>query len=224
MLKKKIVYLFLAFLLTVFLATVLVIKETFITQEEQLTKDINSAMTVFSDVLCPTYNIIIQDIKTGLEGSDGEKAEAAINVLEKEAKGTIFTCPPPNNPIQIPANINERIQRTIDYFLIKLENNKKTLLESMGKCEGFQDICPPPAGKSTNPPPPPDVINKNCVNLYKVPKEDILPLLKIRYSNLSNLIKQPQIPEKLAKIKLLSDELLEIKRKAEAGELKPNCP
>jgi hypothetical protein len=221
--KKKLFYLMLAFFAIIFVGSIFIIKETFITEEDQLTKDINSAMTVFSDVLCPTYNILLQDIKSG----DSEKplsAEEALAVLEKEAKGPIFTCPPPNNPIQIPANIDQRIIRTIDYFLAKLEKSKKDILESMGKCEGFQDVCPPPVGKNSSPPPPEATITKDCINLYKVPKEDVLPILKVRYSSVSNLIKQSQIPEKLAKIKLLSDELIELKRKAEAGELKPNCP
>lgn len=190
--KRKLVYFLVLCILVLFLIKMNV-EEGFVEAEgDKLKSDINSAMTVFADVLCPTYNVILKDLQSD---------PAA---LEKQAGGAVFVCPPPLDPAQIPANIDERIQRTIAYFLKKLETGKKDILTSMNRCEGFQPI-------------------QNTVNIAEISEQQKLEILKARHAVLTNLLNQKQIPEQLAKIKSLSEELLSLKQKAESGELKPNC-
>jgi hypothetical protein len=233
---KIILGLVLVFILFIGLTGYLVAIEPFETQDDQYTKEINTTITLMNDIVCPVYKILVDDMKNDkMYTSDDsgtrqvmneEQAKQAVVVdLEKEAGGSLFVCPPPEDPIQLPADIDVRIERTLRFFLKKIESIKKTLLESMNKCgEGFEDICMPPPGMSKSPPPQTPPQPQGCTDPSVVTPPVRSAILEARSRALQNLLKKEGLATLIEKVKIDSQELLELRRKAEAGELRPNCP
>jgi hypothetical protein len=205
------------------ISVLLVVREPFATEEEMLRKEINTVITIFNDTLCPVYKIVIDDYKT-----EAGSLEAANEKLKNEVRGTVFPCPPPDNALQLPADIDKQIQRTLDFFSKKLKSMKDNLMKAMNSCdkvEAFQatpNVCAPPLGQSKSPPPPP--AKQDCIPVHEISAESVIPILKARAQVLSNLIKDKQIAETIAKVQADTAELLTAKKKAESGELRPNCP
>jgi hypothetical protein len=228
--KRKFLYAVLFFsVVFLFSAYFLVTTEGFEDQQSPLETQLNEAMTFFSEVLCPTHKVIVDDAMAGKEGSDAEKRISAEFEIQKTAGGPLFSCPPPNDPVQIPADIATRIQRTLNFFSKRLEELKKIITESLNQCpgtEGFinQEACPPPPGQATTPPDPKALQPAGCKPVQAIDDTTRQDILKARYTAVSALVNDPKIATSLAKIKADSDELLELKRKAEKGELMPNCP
>jgi hypothetical protein len=226
--KRKFLYAVLFFsVVLLFSAYFLVTIEGFEDQQSPLETQLNEAMTFFSEVLCPTHKVIVDDAMAGKEGSDAEKRISAEFEIQKTAGGPLFSCPPPNDPVQIPADIATRIQRTLNFFSKRLEELKKTITESLNQCpgtEGFQEACPPSPGQATTPPDPKTLQSPGCKPVQAVDEPTRQEILKARYTAVSTLVNDPKVATTLAKIKADSDELLELKRKAEKGELMPNCP
>ena len=234
--KRKYIYMVLFFSIVVlFSAYFLFTTEGFEDQQTPIESQLNEAMTFFSEVLCPTHKVIVDDAMAGKEGTDAEKRNSAEFEIQKTAGGTLFSCPPPNDPVQIPADIASRIQRTLDFFSKKLTQMKEAITISLNQCgtpstssisieEPFQSVCPPPPGKSATPPDPNSLHPANCISVYTVDTKTREDILKARYTSVSALVNDPKVATVLAKIKADSDELLELKRKAEKGELTPNCP
>jgi hypothetical protein len=229
--KRRFLYAVLFFsVIALFSAYFLITQEGFEDQQTPLETQLNEAMTFFSEVLCPTHTILLEDAMTGKEGSNTEKRISAELEIQKTAGGPIFSCPPPNNPVQIPADIATRIQRTLDFFSKRLQELKKNITVSLNQCpritDGFTnlEVCPPPPGQTTT---PPDLKSLNPAGCKQIRQLDITTrqeILKARYNAVSTLVNDPKIATELAQIKADSDELLELKRKAEKGELMPNCP
>lgn len=235
---KIILGLVLVFIILIALTGTLVVIEPFETQDDQYTKEINTTITLMSDTICPVYKLMVDDMKNDkMYAADEsgnsrqirteEQAKQAVVVdLEKEAGGSLFVCPPPEDPIQLPADIDVRTERTLRFFLKKIESIKKFLLESMNKCgEGFEDICMPPPGETKSPPPPtPPKQPQGCTDVSAVTPAVKSSILEARNRALQNLLKKEGLADLIAKVKADGQDLLETKRKAEAGELKPNCP
>jgi hypothetical protein len=228
--KRKFLYMVLFFsIVLLFSAYFLVATEGFEDQQSPMETQLNEAMTFFSEVLCPTHKVIVEDAMTGKEGSDAEKLISAEFELQKTAGGPLFSCPPPNDPVQIPADIATRIQRTLEFFSKKLQQMKKDVTVSLNQCpntatEPFQDACPPPPGQATTPPDPKSLNPAGCKPVQAIDELTRQEILKARYNAVSTLVNDPKVATTLAHIKADSDELLELKRKAEKGELTPNCP
>ncbi len=195
------------------------IKEPFVVQEQSIITQINTIITMFNDELCPITKILIDDLKIEKEGNES----AARAQLEEEAQGPLFSCPPPTDPLQLPADIDKRIERTLQFFEKKLREMKKKVEDALTTCpsaEGFQDS--------------PDLTQTpTCCVSAQTPlgvksivltEEDKKRILEQRLQILSNLMQQQKIVELFAKVKADADELRRVKQKAEAGELKPNCP
>jgi hypothetical protein len=220
---KKILIAIVIFLSALALSVALIVREPFATEEELLRKEINTVITIFNDALCPVNKIIIDDYKTELG-----TLEAATEKLKNEVGGTVFPCPPPDNPIQLPADIDKQIQRTLDFFSKKVKSMNESLLKTLNSCgsiEGFEatkNVCPPPLGQSKSPPPP--LSKQDCIDISEISAESVIPILKARLQVLSNLIKDKKIAETIASLQSDTAELLTAKKKAESGELRPNCP
>jgi hypothetical protein len=225
--KRKLLYITLLFIAFMLITTIFVIREPFENQEEDPAADLQQIMTFFSETLCPVYKVIVDDIKTQKEGSESEKNTAADLEIQKGAGGTVFPCPPPADPIQISADMDLKIQRTVFFFEKRLVEMKTQITSAMGTCQGFEDmatrVCAPPLGQSKSPPPPP-ATEKDCKPVHALTEQDRLPILKARYDMLTRVAQDKTVLEGLAKVKALSTELLELKRKAEAGELSSSCP
>lgn len=219
------------FLTVLLLSFVLIVREPFATEEDDLRKEINTVITIFNDTLCPANKIIIDDFKNEVEGSESEKLATATEKLKMEAGGTLFPCPPPDNPLQLPADIDKQIQRSLVFFSKKLKSMKESLQQTLASCdkkvsiEGFEstvNVCPPPLGKSSSPPPSPP--KPDCIPVSEISTESVIPILKARAQVLSNLIKDNQVAETVAAIQADTTDLLTLKKRAESGDLRPSCP
>ena len=225
--KRKLLYITLLFIALFLVASIVIIKEPFENQEQDPAADLQQVMTFFSENLCPVYKVIVDDLKTQAEGSEAEKNTAADLEIQKGAGGTVFPCPPPADPVQIPADIDLKIQRTVFFFEKRLVAMKEQLTSALGTCQGFEDmatrVCAPPLGQ-TRSPPPPQPSEKDCKPVHTLAPEDRLAVIKARHATLTAIAEQKPILASLAKIKADSTELLELKRKAESGELSSSCP
>ena len=263
--NKKFIFLTVVFLVILFITSYFIITEPFATQEDTIKEQVKAIMTQFDDVLCPAIKVVLDDYKVppdttsqtppAEETEEGKLTRARV-AFEKDLGGPSFPCPPPDDPIQIPADINKRILRSLKFFEKKLPEMKEKIVSAMNNCnpiktEGFQnegppigrtylypiseprfstpgpspelmDICPPPEGKTSTPPPPPDKRN-TCINPYDMPDEYKPRIIKARLEALSQVMQNPDIPPLMAKVKSLTQELLEIRKRAENLELAPSC-
>lgn len=229
--KYKLIYLFLLILAFLMIISLLILREPFENMEQPLEQKIQESMTVFSDILCPVYKILVDDLKAQKEGSESEKNTAAHLEIQTMAGGTVFPCPPPADPVQIPADIDLKIQRTVFFFQKKVESMKEQLTKALGTCvdikiEGFENaatrVCAPPLGQSKSPPPLSNP--ENCIPPSDITPEQRKTIIEARYNTLATVVNQKDIINALAKVKADSTELLELKRKGEAGELASSCP
>jgi hypothetical protein len=63
-----------------------------------------------------TYGISAKRPELIMKGSDAQKRKQALEIITKEANGTLFTCPVDSDPYRIPANIAQRIQISVAYL------------------------------------------------------------------------------------------------------------
>jgi hypothetical protein len=262
--NKKIIFLTAVFLMILFVTSFFIITEPFKTEEDTMREQIKAIMTQIDDVVCPATKVILDDYKVPADGAQlpqDESEEAKLTrariKFEKDLGGPSFPCPPPDDPIQIPADINKRIIRVLKFLDKKLPEMKEKIVAAMNNCnptqtEGFQngapppigrtylypiseprfstpgpapenmDICPPPEGKTSTPPPPPDKRN-TCINPYDMPDEYKPRIIKARLEALSQVLENPETPTLMAKVKSLTVELLEVRKRAENLELAPSC-
>jgi hypothetical protein len=229
--KKTLLWILFFFILLLILTVSLSVKESFENLDDEITKEINSVITLFNDSFCPAYNVLLEDKMIEMDGTEEQKMIAAHAQLEKDAGGALFPCPPPADPVQLPATIAKQVERSIQFFEKRLEEMKTNLLEQMNQCgsspaevEGFAtpNVCAPPLGKTRSPPPPPKP--STCLDVSDLSPDQRSAILKARLETLSTLARKPGVADSLANIQAITQELLDTKKKAEAGELRPNCP
>jgi hypothetical protein len=217
--------------------------EGFQTQEDPKVTFLNTTITTTSEIFCPIYKLILENTKDDkmfetVDNPDPSlvtrkqirtEAEAIQQIqseLEKDAGGPIFQCPPPSDPTRLPADIAEVIRRTTAMYLTKVRKMKAEILDGLNKCEGFEDMAPTqcPAGcapVSQTPAPQAPTAPTQSPEMTPEVKQSIL---QARYDTLFPYFQQEQNIKDLQQLKVEAQELLQIKAKAENGELKPNCP
>lgn len=229
--KKTLYWVLFIFIVLLLVTTTFAIQEAFENPDDESVKEINSVITLFNDSFCPAYKVMLEDKMTEMEGTDEEKRSVAHEQLEKEAEGALFPCPPPADPVQLPATIAKQVERSIQFFEKRLQEMKSKLLEQMNQCgsptaevEGFAalNVCAAPLGKTRSPPKPPK--QASCLDVHDLTPDQRSEILKARLETLSALARKQGVADSLAKIQAITQELLDTKKKAEAGELRPNCP
>jgi hypothetical protein len=221
--------------------------EGFQTQDDPKLTFLNTTITTTSEIFCPIYNLIVKNTKDDrmfetVDNPDpslvtrkqirteAEAIQQLQSELEKDAGGPIFQCPPPSDSTRLPADIDEIIRRTTAMYLRKVRAMKAEILEGLNKCEGFEDMAPTqcPAGCApVSQAPTPQTGNSQAATASKEP--EMTPqvkqsILDARYTKLFPYFQQEQNIKDLQQLKVEAQELLQIKAKAENGELKPNCP
>ena len=213
--------------------------ESFETVDDVYSQQITTFMTATSEILCPTYKFIIEERAREQSGSEEEKRLAAEKGLLKQAGGTLFPCPPPNDPLAVPADITDRIQRTIQYFQTEIQTLLKNVEASLdcptegfqsgssSYYEHFQDICSADQlalKKQTVEEAAAQDAAKACVAPQDLTPPQKTEILKRRADALARLLTQKEVATQLAKIKQGTEEVVSLKKRALAGELVPNCP
>ena len=215
--------------------------EPFETIDDVYSEQITTFMTATSEILCPTYSFILEEMAKEKVGSDDEKRAAALKDMTKAAGGALFPCPPPSDPLAIPANIDSRIQTTIQYFQTEIQTLLKKVQSSLdcptegftaansshNYYEHFQDICSADQlalKKQTAEEAAAQDSAKECVAPQDVTLQQRMDILKRRAGALARLLTQKEVAQQLAKIKQGTEEAVSLKKRALAGELVPNCP
>jgi hypothetical protein len=215
--------------------------EPFRAIDDVYTEQITSFMTAASDILCPTYQFIQEEKAREKTGSEEENRIAVTKDMVQAAGGALFPCPPPNDPLAVPADIDTRIQRTIQYFQTEIQTLLKNVQSSLdcptegfqsadpshNYYEHFQDICSADQlalKKQTVQEAAAESAAKECVAPQDLTLEQRTEVLKRRADVLTRLLTQKEVATQLAKIKQGSEEVKSLKKRALAGELVPNCP
>jgi hypothetical protein len=222
-------------------------KEGFTTEDPAATKatEITSFMTTASEVLCPAFKGILDDKMTSYqEGSPAEKLEKAMLEAVKEAGGTLFPCPPPDDPLAVPADIEGRTNRMLTYVQTQLNTGLTKIKESLD-CKGaakvsegfwstvldhlapFEDICTPQQ-LSDKQEVAKDEAAKAAVQACIAP-QDVSPELRLQLLNqrseaLSRVMANPKTAILLADIKTAYQELQSLKNRAQSGMIQSSCP
>lgn len=210
--------------------------EPFADSSTSASEDVTKLMTSASEVFCPAIDAILDNMQTKYAGTDEQKRDEAKIELLKEAKGAMFPCPVPSDPLATPADIDNRILLSTQFLQTKLVSLKEEIQTSLDcpKKEGFQsayeegfDVCSGEEETKKE-----DIqrkeaaaaATKSCTSPKGLSEEDKNNILKARLAALSRVMGDPLMPPKFAAIKSLTTEIKELKAKAEKGELKSNCP
>lgn len=203
-------------------------------------QEITAFMTTASEYICPTYDTVMEEVMKDFNGSDEDRRVLANQKLSKEAQGTLFPCPPPADPIAVPADIDERIKRTLRYFNEQIIIIKKKVESSLGcpKNSGFQDYSEPFAAASVDICREEDLkirekhmaeeasisaANK-CIAARDLELKQRIEILAARKKSLVRVMTDKSILEALAKLKGETQELIEFKKSLLEGKVTSNCP
>jgi len=249
----KYIYIGILILLCILGLFFLNIHESFADSTESEEEKLTLYMTVASEALCPSIFFILDDIigRYNIQGTDSEKKKKAFELLSADAGGPMFPCPPPNDPAEIPVNIDKRIRKSIRYLYVHLnraitkvqealncvkkdeeeldkEKNKEDAEDSRIRSEGFYDISqdsqlqPREDQKTVQ-----SEAAKESVKQTTVPKtiskEDRMQLLKLRLNVLTPLMTNPNITNQLVMIQSMTSQLFAIKKAAEENKIRPTC-
>lgn len=211
--------------------------EPFANPQSTAADDVTKLMTTASTIFCPAIDSILDSMQTKYSGTDEQKRDEARLELTKEAKGSMFPCPAPTDPLATPADIDSRILLSTTFLQSKLQQLKKDIQTSLD-CpkkegfesayeEGFADVCSGEEEAKKE-----DIqrkeaavaATKTCVSPKGLSEEDKTVILQARLAALSRVMGDPAMPPKFASIKSLTAEIKDLKEKAEKGQLATNCP
>lgn len=226
-------------------------KEGFASEEDpSATKanEITAFMTTASETLCPAYKGILEDKQRDYEGSAAEKLEKAMIATAKEAGGTLFPCPPPDDPLAVPADIEDRLNRTLPYIQTQLNTALTTIKESLD-CKGalkttegfwstvldhlapvtesFQDVCTSQQLSQKQADAKEQAAKaavQSCIAPQDVSPQLALQLLTQRSDALNRVMSKEETPILFAQIKTATQELQSLKNRAQSGMIQSSCP
>ena len=204
------------------------ITEGFQTNQPSDEEDITTFMTTASEYLCPSFTFIQTELSNELSGTDEEKQAAALQQMVKSSGGPLFPCPPPNEAIAVPADIDTRIQRTATFFTSELSKLKLKVTKALD-CpakEGFANVCSDTQLKQKD-----DALKEaaskaaaeTCVAPTSISSEDKIQVLKTRRDALSRVMTNPSTLQMLVKVKEDGESVQKLKEDALSGKLTPNC-
>lgn len=204
--------------------------EHFTDAKSQESNDVANLMTAASEIFCPAIDSILDNLQSKYAGTDEQKRDEARLELVKEAKGAMFPCPVPADPLATPADIDTRILLSTQFLERKLIETKEKIQKSLdcqSEEEGFEDVCSGEEEIKKE-----DIqrkeaaiaATKRCVSPKEISEEDKQKILQSRLLSLKRVMGNSFLVPKFATIKSLTAEIKDLKDKAEKGELKSNCP
>jgi hypothetical protein len=195
---------------------------------------INGFITTTSEALCPALLFMLNDaiLEMRINGSQEEKNKKGMEVLEFDAGGPLFPCPPPSDPVYVPANINARIQRSIKYLYRRLKRAGEKIQGAMNckkKSESELDDEKEKEQKedqnARQEPVYDDSGSMKNAEQYNQPisQEDRYTILKLRANTLSTSISNQGMLYQLVAVKNMTDGLMAMKKAAEENKIRPTC-
>jgi hypothetical protein len=219
----------LVFIITYLLTSYANLIEPFADPSQDVVKEITGAITTVSEVICPSFEDVIQLAMQDMQGTDEEKRKQAISSLTKEAAQPLFPCPPPNDPLQIPADIADRMIHTVDFLYKKLSKAKSDIDKSLSTCpsSGFKDMCTPDQEALKQKKQEEEAAN-SCISSANISPEDKDRILKARLDSINKGINGTitggiSFTDGLANVRQMAINLKETKAKAESGQIENNC-
>jgi hypothetical protein len=221
------------------------IKEAFADKMNDDAEIVTSSMTQLSEMICPSYEGVIESILeekriSSPETNETKQREDAIRETVKGAGGALFPCPPPDDPLAVPVDISQRVERTAKYLLEKTNTILEKLTSALNcppgldtpqatlpqQVAGFQDICTEEQGILKE-----DLLReealkeaaKKCKRPEDITEEDRRMILQIRKDALNTIMNNTELLEIIAKIKINTDQIRDVKARAETGELTGLC-
>jgi hypothetical protein len=192
-------------------------------------KDVTGAITTVSEVICPSFEDVIQLAMQDKQGTEDEKRKQAIRDLTKEAAKPLFPCPPPDDPLQIPADIGDRMIYTVDFLYKKLSKAKSDIDSSLSTCpsSGFQDMCTPDQEELKQKKQEEEAA-ASCISSANIKPEDRDAILKARLVSINKGINGTlregiSFTDGLANVRQMAINLKQTKAKAESGKIENNC-
>jgi hypothetical protein len=199
---------------------------------------IHKFMTLLDESYCPAIHHMQEELihRFGIKGSEDEKTKNVNKLLGLEAGGPIFPCPAPTDPVDIPADIADRIVRTSPYLYKKVDKALRKTKDALN-CkkpskddeDGFDDISNAPA-TSDQEPINQEPINQEPINQEnpsskqsKLSKEDREHIIQSRAAALTAVLSNPNIINQVVLVQSMSNELLTIKKLAEENKIRPTC-
>jgi len=223
-----------------YLGILLFSKEGFVnisSQEMTDDQEITAFMTTASEYICPTYDTVLEESMKEFNGSDEEKRKLANQKLTKDAQGALFPCPPPDDPLAVPADIDERIKRTITFFNAQISSINKKVESSLGcPSSGFEDFVEPFAMANVCREEDLEIRERKiaedasisaanrCVASRDLKVTQRKEILAARKTALVRVMTDKTISQALAKLKGDTQELKEFKRSLMEGKVMSNCP
>jgi hypothetical protein len=203
--------------------------EPFADPSPNVVTEVTNAITISSEVICPSFEEVIQLTMQDKQGTDDEKRKQAIRDLTKEAKVPLFPCPPPDDPLQIPADIGDRMVHTINFLFKKLLKAKLDIHKSLNECpsDGFKNMCSPDQ-EAIKQQKEEEESAKSCISSANVSTEDKNIILKARLASINTglsakLTGEVSFTDGLARVRQMAKNLKETKAKAESGQIQTNC-
>jgi hypothetical protein len=219
----------LIFTITYLLTVYTTLIEPFADPSPSVVAEITNAITTVSEVICPSFEDVIQLAMQDKQGTDDEKRKQAIQDLTKEAAQPLFPCPPPDDPLQIPADIGDRMVHTVEFLYKKLSKSKSDIDKSLNNCpsSGFQDMCSPEQ-EALKQKKEEEESAKSCISSAQVSTEDKNIILKARLASINTglsakLTGAVSFTDGLARVRQMAKNLKETKAKAESGQIQTNC-
>lgn len=195
---------------------------------------INGYITTISESVCPALLFMLNDAvsQMRIKGTEEEKHKKGTEALEIDAGGPLFPCPPPSDPVNVPANINVRIQRTVRYLYRRLKRAGEKVQGAMNckrKSESQLDDEKQKEEKedqdARQEPVYDDSGSLQNADQYKQPisNQDRTAILKLRVNTLTQSMKNPGVVNQLVAVKTMTDGLMAMKKAAQENKIRPTC-
>jgi len=195
---------------------------------------INGYITTASEAVCPALLFMLNDAvsQMKIKGSEEEKHKKGMEILEFDAGGPLFPCPPPSDPAYVPANINARIQRTVGYLYRRLKRagekvqgamNCKKKSESQLDDEKQKEEKEDQEGREQ--PVYDDSGSSKNADQYNQPlsKEDRAAILKLRAASLEASMGNQDTVSLVLAVKNMTAGLMAMKKAAQENKIRPTC-
>ena len=209
-----------------------------------LRERLEAAFNIVSVNLCPSFNLVKDEMAKGLEGATkSEKETAAIKQMTEEAGGRIYDCRSYPDHLQVPADIGVIVSNTAAYLYKKLTDLTKNVKDALSCKVPVPAPAPAPAQEQSEPysdyASPEGVCSPELMAVRKKEEEKQAALtcqdparvdnlkkkmmLETRIKSLEGAIKDPAWEPVIGKIRDALKYFMEIKAKIDAGILMPDC-
>lgn len=195
-----------------------------------LRERLEAGFNIVSTGLCPSFNLVKEEIAKGAQGdTKAEKEAAAIKQMTEEAGGRIYDCRSYPDHLQVPADIGVIVSKTAAYLFTKLTNLRNDVNAALsckpnlpGPTEGYADVCSAEL-MSVRKKLETEKAAESCMDPASVDNLTKKMMLETRIKSIEGAINSSGWKPIIGMINQYLKEFMEIKAKIDAGTLMPDC-